>query len=202
MTFKGSDVIAIAQSGLWFLSALGLALLFKDGLRELLRIATWRIRTGSQVKIASFELGASYVSAGDGLVGKGGLHDARADEGNVRFEERRKYYEPNRRLFLVHKVAPSKDPEQLYDILIYLVPHHKEASLAAVSRVEYYFGKSWGSRIFASIDRATSFSISTSAYGPFVCTASIHFTDGESVMLSRYIDFEMGAVGRDSPRRD
>jgi hypothetical protein len=29
-----------------------------------------------------------------------------------------------------------------------------------------------------------------------MCTAEVFFTDGESVMLNRYVDFEMGALGR------
>jgi hypothetical protein len=94
------------------------------------------------------------------------------------------------------QTAPSIKPEQVYDILIYLVPHpSSDASLAGVKRVEYYFGKSWGRNIFASDDRAHGFAISTSAYGAFMCTAEIFFSDGETVMVSRYIDFEMGALG-------
>ena len=64
-----------------------------------------------------------------------------------------------------------------------------------IKRVEYYFGKSWGQNIFASEDRAHGFAISTSAYGPFMCTAEIHFSDGDVTTVARYIDFEMGAVG-------
>ncbi len=109
--------------------------------------------------------------------------------------------EPNRRLFLVHRLAPSKQPNQLYDILIYLIPH-KDATLACVQKVDYYFGHHWNNRIFTSIDRASGFAISTSAFGPFVCTAEIHFTDKENTdkknpkMIWRYIDFEMGTIGK------
>ena len=52
-----------------------------------------------------------------------------------------------------------------------------------------------GQPIFTSIDRARGFPITTSAYGPFMCTAKLYFTDGEEVMLHRYVDFEMGAIG-------
>jgi hypothetical protein len=73
---------------------------------------------------------------------------------------------------------------------------HKSASLAPVHRVEYYFGEYWHNRVFVASDRSTGFLVSTSAYGPFVCTAEVHFTDGAVAMLSRYIDFEMGHIGR------
>jgi hypothetical protein len=97
---------------------------------------------------------------------------------------------------LVHRIAPSTKQGQLYDILLYCVPHpNSDATLIKVKRVEYYFGKSWGRKIFTSIDRARGFAVSTSAYGPFVCTAEIHFVDGHVAMVSRYIDFEMGSLG-------
>jgi hypothetical protein len=34
----------------------------------------------------------------------------------------------------------------------------------------------------------------TAAYGPFLCTAEVFFTDGNSVLLHRFIDFEMGTL--------
>jgi hypothetical protein len=199
-TLTGADIVTILPTLLWFALALVALLLFRNTLQELLRVAIWRVKSGSQLKIASFELGASYVSPQSDFSKKGGLFDVRVDEKGKRYEERRKYYEPNHFVFLVHKIAPSKEPDQLYDIRIYLIPHHNyNASLASVQRVEYYFGKSWGNRIFTSIDRANNFAISTSAYGSFVCTAEIFFSDGTTVMTWRYIDFEMGAIGKEPP---
>lgn len=82
----------------------------------------------------------------------------------------------------------------LYDIQLYIIPH-KDATLASVSTVEYYFGKHWGNQIFVSNDRARGFPIGTSAYGSFMCTAELTFTDGTKTMINRYVDFEMGNVG-------
>jgi hypothetical protein len=123
------------------------------------------------------------------------LLDVRESPDDNRYKERKSYYGPNRGIFLVHKLAPSKNPKQLYDILLYLIPH-KDATLAPVQKVEYYFGRyGWKNRIFTSIDRASGFKISTSAYGPFVCTAKIYFTDSKDAMIWRYVDFEAGALG-------
>jgi poly(A) polymerase Pap1 len=97
----------------------------------------------------------------------------------------------------VHKVAPSSKEGQLYDILIYLIPH-KDATLAPVTKVEYYFGKYWDDQLFLVTDRAHNFPIATSAYGPFVCTAELYFSDGTSCILSRYVDFEMGAFSNNT----
>jgi len=80
---------------------------------------------------------------------------------------------------------------QLYDILIYVIPH--KSSLAGVISVEYFFGTYWGNKIFPSHDRSRGFPIFTSAYGAFLCTAKVLFNDGTFVVISRYIDFEMGS---------
>jgi hypothetical protein len=94
---------------------------------------------------------------------------------------------------LVHRLVKSVDKEQLYDIIIYLVPT-KGNTLVSVSKVEYFFGKHWANKIYPSVDRSRGFPVKTSAYGPFLCTAELHFIDGgPPVMLHRYIDFEMGA---------
>lgn len=198
MTITGPDIAAILSPVLWFIIGLVVLAVFKDVLNDLLRTTLWRVKTGSQIRIASFELGACYVSPHTTSTEKLGLLQVRDDPENIRYQERQQYYEPNRRVFLVHRIAPSRDPHQLYDIAIYLLPH-RNSNLVAVQRVEYYFGRSWGNRVFSSVDRANNFLISTSAYGPFVCTAQVSFTDGTFTMLWRYVDFEMGAIGKEFP---
>lgn len=93
---------------------------------------------------------------------------------------------------LVHRLYRSREERQLYDLVIY-VTAHKEASLAGVKCVEYFLGRYWGNKVFPSTDRSRGFAIATAAYGPVLCSAEVFFNDGTSVMLHRYIDFEMGA---------
>lgn len=191
------DEIAKAlPSLLWLLFAIIAFCIFRKSIMELVNVLVWRVRTGSQVKIASFEIGASqyYVSPNESGIKKSHLIKIREDTDHYREHEREQYYEPNRRIFMVHRIATSKKPNELYDIFIYLLPH-KDATLSNVQFVDYYFGKYWKYRIFTSADRANGFPISTSAFGPFVCTAELHFTDGKSCIIMRYIDFEMGSVG-------
>ena len=188
----GANFWTAVPSILWFLLAGGGLLLFRTQLSLLLSSVVSRVQSGGALKLGTFELGASYVSPGGAPASA--VVSERSDNG-VRFEERRRYYEPNRRVFLVHRIGPSKQPGQLYDILLYLIPH-KDSSLISVQQVDYYFGKHWGNKIFSVTDRATGFAIETSAYGSFVCTAELTFTDGQKTMLHRYVDFEMGAVGR------
>jgi hypothetical protein len=179
----------------WAVLLFALFLLFRGEIRSLLQLFQRRVRQGAAVKLGAFEISQAYVEPGGGAARGGAVHAERVDDGR-RHEQREKYYQPNRLIMLVHRVAPSAEAGQLYDILIYVTPHpNLDASLISVTRVEYYFGKSWGRKIFTSIDRAHGFAIATSAYGPFMCTAEIHFNDGAVAMVSRYVDFEMGALG-------
>jgi hypothetical protein len=187
---------AVLPTALWFALAVVLLIIYHSRLQDLLTGIVWRIRCGGAVKLGSLELPASYVTP-KGDISRSGRIESRADTNRARWNEREKYYGPNRRIFLVHRLAISKEPGQLYDVELYLIPH-KDATLACVARAEYYFGPYWGEKVFVSIDRPQAFSISTSAYGPFVATAEIVFTDGATAIVSRYIDFEMGPAGSQS----
>jgi prokaryotic YEATS domain len=187
---------------LWFVLILLLLLLFQKNLRALLRSLTWRLKSGAAFKVASFEVGASYIPQGGTRSEGEGIVEVRKDENQEFHNQRSKFRNEDRNLLLVHKLAPSKHQNQLYDIVIYLVPSLRYGSLSSVNAVDYYFGRYWGNNIFKSIDRSTGFLIATSAYAPFTCTAKVHFTDGTSVFLHRYIDFEMGSLGNTIMRED
>jgi hypothetical protein len=192
-TPENANVWGALPSILWVgLVIIGFVLLRKQ-LVNLLENLAWRVRTGASIKLFSLELGQTYIAPNVGKSDESVLPH-RTDSDSRRWKQREAYYVPNRKIFLVHRLAPSKHKGMLYDIEIYLAPH-KEATLASVARVDYYFGRNWGNQIFSSTDRARSFAISTSAYGPFMCTAELLFTDGESVIIGRYVDFEMGAIG-------
>jgi hypothetical protein len=105
---------------------------------------------------------------------------------------RQQYYTETRRIMLVHRLFRSTHSNQVYDVLIYLVPHYG-GSLVEVTSVEYFFGRYWANKIFESYDRSHGFPILTSAYGTFLCCARLTFNDGTKQNLFRYIDFEMGA---------
>jgi len=189
------EIIPVLPSLLWFLLVVILLLSFRGTIRDGISVLMWRLKSGAEIKIASFELGKTYVSPDPSITTDAHLIEVREDQERRRYQQRGQYYLPNRDLFLVHRLVPSSKPGQLYDILIYLIPH-KEATLACVKKVDYYFGPHWGERIFTSTDRAKGFAISTSAFGPFVCTAELYFTDGQRTIIWRYIDFEMGQVGK------
>ena len=178
---------------LWVLLTLVAVVLFRGQIRELFQNLSWRLRTGAALKLFSLELSQSYVSpAIEAGATESGI-ETYVDTGE-RWRQREQYYLPNRNIQLVHRVAPSRHPGYLYDIQLYVRPH-KGATLNSVQKVEYYFGRHWGNRVFVSSDRGRGFSVTTSAFGAFMCTAKLTFTDGEEEFLNRYVDFEMGAIG-------
>jgi hypothetical protein len=192
----------LITTGVWILVLVIAALVLRRQLREVVATVLARLRAGGAIEVASLKLGAlPYVAAG-GQEQKPvrGIVAVTTDDGTFH-ASRTSFRTEMRNLFLVHKVAPSSDPEQLYDIVLYVVPSMKYGSLAGVAGVEYYFGNYWGKQIFRSIDRASGFQIATSAYAPFTCTARVSFSDGATVFLHRYVDFEMGQLPPGAFRR-
>jgi hypothetical protein len=182
----------VVPSVLWIVLAAVVLWCYRKEISNVLREVAFRLRSGAAVKFASVELGSIFVAPGPEVSQRDKDSGVRTDSGRVREQERRAYRERARDVMLVHRLYRSREERQLYDLVIYVVPH-KEASLAGVSRVEYFLGRYWGNKVFPSIDRSRGFAIATAAYGPLLCTAEVFFNDGTSAMLHRYIDFEMGA---------
>lgn len=185
----------------WGLLALSFVVWFKKPIRDILTHLAWRLKSGSSIKLGPFDLGGTpiaqshYAQPQDIEDANSSVPRNKAIESQLE-ETRLKYWAELRKVTVVHKLLKSNVEGQLYDILIYLIPH-KEGTLACVKKVEYYFGKYWNYRVFTEKNRSTGFMIRTSAYGSFLCIARIHFTDAPDESnphtIFRYIDFEMGA---------
>lgn len=113
------------------------------------------------------------------------------DEWNAR---RNAIYSDHRNLFLTHIVRPSAKSGQAFDVFIYLI-RHKSEDFSDVRVAEFFLGPSWENKVFPAIEQNGFIGISTSAYGTFLCTCRITFTDGKPLYLERYIDFEMQRTG-------
>jgi hypothetical protein len=183
-----------------------LCLLWKP-LSELIIHLVARIRAGAPMKIGSVEFGAlrteqHHVPSPTGESSSApeypesgapyGPMDPLSKSASELTAARTKYYQETRRIMLVHRLFRSGRPDQVYDVLIYLLPHG-QANLVEVAGVEYFFGRYWANKIFESSDRSRGFPILTSAYGTFLCCARVRFNDGSVEDLFRYVDFEMGA---------
>jgi hypothetical protein len=202
VNFESIRIEIVISTLLWILFWSVVIFVFRAELKDFAQALLVRVRHGASVKVWNLEIGAVNALP-SALETMGGTRVSRNDADKAREDERRAYYNRARRIMLVHKLFPSTEKGELYDILIYTVPT-KDGTLAGVQRVEYFFGSyGWKNRIFVASDRSRGFPILTAAYGPFLCTAEVFFSDGERVMLHRYIDFEMGnAVVNTSSSRD
>ncbi|MBV8856760.1 MAG: DUF4062 domain-containing protein [Acidobacteria bacterium] len=126
------------------------------------------------------------------------LAGARDKLARVWNENREGTYQETRRVFLAHVITPSKVKGQKFDVFIYLVrsPYDNLKDLSDVTAAEFFLGPYWGSKVFKVPNAGGLVGISTSAYGPFLCTCRVTFRDGYQVYLNRYIDFEMERVFR------
>jgi hypothetical protein len=193
---NASTLISILPQLLWFSLAVAAIIALKEPLSQLAKLLIWRIRIGSALKVASFEIGPTLTLSNALDSGADAVYtDVRSDDDNQRFKQRETYYIPNRNLQMVHRVAPSKDPRYAYDVLIYLVPHvESDATLASIHYVEYYCGRGWRNGIFKMNNRSQSFKIALATRGPFICTAKLFFTDGHTAIIAHYIDGEMVGI--------
>ena len=189
------ELLKHLPSLLWFGLALVVLLVFYRRLRSLLELVEWRLKAGAPIKLSAFELGAVQVHPGK---------KAPANTERVRRDEDGRFHALRQELrdvsvFIVHRLTPSSERGMLYDVVIYAVPGLRHGTLLNVNFIEYYFGKYWNGNIYQSVDRSSGFSISTSAYAPFTCTACINYNDGTQKVVHRFIDFEMGNIGGARP---
>ena len=110
-----------------------------------------------------------------------------------RSKERANLYREMHDMVLVHILTPSNNPGQKYDVFIY-AKRRKDADISDVRSAEFFFGSHWGNQIFPGTRDGNRIGVRTAAFGPFLCTCRITFTNGNKITLHRYIDFEMGDV--------
>jgi len=111
-------------------------------------------------------------------------------------------YRNSRNVFLAHTLRGSRRAGQEYDIALYLIPHrsndprYRRENLSDVVEAEFFLGERFGNKVFRVKNRGGTLGIVVSAYAPFLCTCRVRFSDGQRVILNRYIDFEMGPLIR------
>jgi hypothetical protein len=180
-----------APSIIWAIGFFSAVVYFRREIAALFSALVFRIKDGAPIKVAGIEIGSA-----SGLVARPGgfsAEDTRVgvyQDDKSRELQRQNIYEESRGVMLVHQIQRANKDGQLYDILLYVIPH--KSSLAGVVTVEYFFGSFWGNKVYPSHDRSRGFPVVTSAYGAFLCTAKVNFNDGTSTIIQRYIDFEMG----------
>jgi len=108
--------------------------------------------------------------------------------------------------FLVHVYKRSTSPGQKYDIRLFIIRHiqgagaNQKEGFAEIEKAEFYFGRSWGNRVFPVLNDGGAIGVSTSAWGTFLATCRLTFKDPNKppIMLFRYVDFEMASLSPSS----
>ena len=184
-----ADWVPLFQTGLW-VGLLGIgAYWFKDQIRGLLDALQVRVRSGGAFKAGPIEFGPDLERLEKVLPASTPALSSSDDWS----KERDGIYQANDGFFLVHAIRPSKEPKQKYDIAI-LVMGHKGRTLEDIEYAEFFFGAYWQNKVFKEAPRGGLVGISTSAYGPFLCTCRVTLKSKKVIRLHRYIDFEMGRV--------
>jgi hypothetical protein len=193
----GSAIYGVLPAVLWWLLAVIVALILWPELTRLVQALALRLESGAAVKLGPIELDAIRVTAGDAHVGSE-ITVVEVDRDGPWTKSRDEVYATHRKLFLVHRLFPSSSPGQLYDILIQLTAH--KTDIHGVAKVQYFFGDGWRNQVYESADSAKRFGILVSAYGAgFLALARIHLHSGDVIRTWRYIDFEMGPLGKGDP---
>jgi hypothetical protein len=191
------------QTALWVvLIAVGL-IFFSRQLRQLFEAIRRRVETGSSLEAGPIKLGEDlkaleYVAANAKSSNNASIarpRDSKADDWS---EERETIYKTNQGFFITHFLTPSSKRDQKYDIFVYLL-RHKSTDFSDVSYAEFFFGSYWGNRVFKEKPTDGLIGVSTSAYGPFLCTCRVTMKNGQIIRLHRYIDFEMGRLYGGAP---
>lgn len=107
---------------------------------------------------------------------------------------RENIYVRHRGLFLIHTWLPSKQAGHA-DISVRLYEHGKRwkpLSDGEVDRVEYYLGEYFfDGKAVTKTNAREDFRLDISAYGTTNCVARVHFKDGATADMYRYLDFRL-----------
>ena len=192
--------VPLFQTLIWVALILICIRLFREHVNSLLKAIVSRVERGSSLKAWSFELGAleELKRVEPNAPADASILNETVVDIDIRSLNRQEIYSENRNLFIAHVYTPSKYPQQKFDIFIYLIRHSPDdnfpSDLSDVVKAEFFFGRYWGNHIFEANRVGNRLGVSTSAYGAFLCTCLVTFTDGYQAMLHRYIDFEMANV--------
>lgn len=156
--------VPLFQTILWILLIAILAIIFHKQCIQILKSILNRIEKGSSIKVGPVELRSDlksldYASPED----SDEVYEVEENDLNV---ERTAIYQKNKGIFLTHIISHSNNPNQKFDIFIYLI-RHKTSDFTDIERAEFFFGHMWGNRVFEEYEKNGIIGVSTSAYGPF-----------------------------------
>lgn len=142
---------------------------------------------------------SSSLDQGEGHAERAASADTQPPDLPWPHEQWRNEFDRKNRLFLAHVYQASKQPDQKYDVSIFLMRHvwgrapNEKTGFQDVEKAEFYFGPSWRGEVFVAQNEGGYIGVSTSAWGTFLAMCRVTFKDKKKdpEILHRYIDFEM-----------
>jgi hypothetical protein len=108
-------------------------------------------------------------------------------------------YRSSKEYFVVHVITPTSTPspvlgKRVFHVAVYVKRHFSD-DLSDIAKAEFFLGKWWGNKVVEEHVRDGVIGIQLSAYGEVLCICRLTLKgNGEQLLLSRYIDFEMGKL--------
>jgi len=125
----------------------------------------------------------------ENLVSDGSGRALLASQGEIDTERIARYTQ-YQGVFLVHSWRPSSQAGQVADIALRLQQHGEgPLSRGTIDHVEYALGPKFFSMPVVKKNKTEFFRLEISAYGPVLCLARVHLSDGSDFLLERYLDF-------------
>ena len=193
--------IPLLQNLVWPLFIVVMVISLRTQLAQLGKAVTARVQGGSGLQLS---VGSWFQAKLDGLQDLAHISPASPAAGSESSgfaawtEIRDTQPKESRGLHLVHVIGPSDRGPEWFDVFVYLVGHKRAefdlpADMADVAMAEFFLGRYWGNTIYPVENNRDGkrIGLSTSAYGPTLCVCRVHFVDGHTAVLTRYLDFEM-----------
>ena len=197
-----TEFVALVGHVAWPVTVLGLCLFVRQQLTEILAALARRVADGrSNLSITKSGIEIKAIPAElEGLPEARQHQSATLQPQVTQWQHSRSAeYARTSGYMLTHVYRRSSQPNQEFDIFIFLVRHEKgtaeppQREFTEVEKAEFFFGESWGNEVFVAQNTGGAIGVRTHAWGTFLATCRVTFKDKNvpATILHRYVDFSM-----------
>jgi hypothetical protein len=197
-----TEFVALVGHIAWPSTIVGLCLLARKPLIEILAALANRVSDRrSDVSITKSGIEIKAISAELERLPEARQHQTtKALPPTTQWQHKRaEEYARTNGYMLAHVYRRSLEPDQEFDIFIFVVQHQKgtttppKRDFTEIEKAEFFFGGSWGNEVFVAENTGGVIGVRTHAWGTFLATCRITFKDTNilPVVLYRYVDFSL-----------
>lgn len=201
-----AEWIPLLQSLIWAGLITGVLVWGRHHWNGILRAFRKRVEHGDTVKLGVGSFSAELEREAQGLPRitpkDEGAPNTAAQPRNDLEDLRVHVGQSQRGVHLVHIATPSEQLDQECDLFVFLTGWRRSDyglpdDLSDVSTAEFYLGpKFHPSGTTVTHRQGSTLGFVTSAWGPVICACRVTFTDGEQVVMTRYLDFESAELAQ------